>query len=273
MKTLTIAIYALAMVILSVDLNAALGTLEGPPNRLSNDKNTNRTSIRSPLSPSNQSQVRSGSNKPIIVMAVTSSAIDFWAMVFDLDPADDEDRVILNKFTAELKRYKDRLREIANDNRLNTERKMEAREKARELRNRKLSGILDTTQFQAYLTAIRQQGRPGKGKGQPDVDKPDSANSITRQQRAKMAKLMRWFREEVRQIQRTDLSNQDKKNKIDDLKNAYRQKRSGILSTEQAVAWASIDGIPPSTQPLVVAGFSVEEGFPSGNPSPEPGSN
>ncbi|MDG2213804.1 MAG: hypothetical protein P8M70_08245, partial [Verrucomicrobiota bacterium] len=265
------------MLISSVGSFADGGKQVGPPNSVGgeNEKGgkTNRTGIRTPWSdPSNSGKKPQNGKNPQNGKKPDGQGGERpdgqgdgkkgWKELLDLT---DEQ---CKPFHAIMKRFHEQLKKIDSDKRLNPARKMEAREKARELRNRKLRGILTPEQFQKFLKIIHRHARPGKGSGPSDGDKPDGENSITRQQRAQMAKLMRWFSEQVRQVLRSNLSKEDKKSKIADLKNTYRQRRAGILSAEQAAAWAAIDGISVSG-----AGDSAGGGGDDSTGGPGPGSD
>ena len=161
------------------------------------------------------------------------------------------------KFHAVMKKFREELEKIDSDKRLNPERKMKARESARKRRNAKLTEILTEEQMKKFRKIWRANARPSNAEGDD--------SSITPQQRAAMAKLMRLFRSQVRQILKLNLSKEDKNQKIAKLKNIYRQKRSQILSPEQARAWAAKDGVSVSE-----GGQSAEGSDPGPDPTEVP---
>ena len=176
------------------------------------------------------------------------------------------------KFHAVMKKFREELEKINADKSLNPEKKMKARDSARKRRNAKLAQILTEEQMKKFRKIWRANARPGNAEGDD--------SSITPQQRAAMAKLMRWFRSQVRQILKLNLSKEDKNQKIAKLKNIYRQKRSQILSPEQARAWAAKDGVSVSEEGQSAEGpdsgdrdqrGGKRDGKPDGKPNEKPG--
>ncbi len=151
------------------------------------------------------------------------------------------------EFQAIMKKFREELEKIDPDKRLDPEKKVKAREQARKRRNAKLAQVLTEEQMKKFRKIWRENARPDGGAG-PDGEGGDNdvINTVTRQQRAQMARLMRWFHTQVREILQSNLERAAKNEKIENLKDIYRNKRAQILSAEQARAWAAIDGISAS---------------------------
>ena len=149
------------------------------------------------------------------------------------------------KFHAEMETFRLMVKKINADKSMNPERKMKARDSYRKERNAKLAQILTEEQMKKFRKIWRAKARPSDGEGGGN----EVIKTVTRQQRAAMAKLMRWYRDILKKILGSNLERAAKMKKIDQLKERYRQKRSHILSPEQARAWAAIDGIKPDGKP------------------------
>jgi hypothetical protein len=157
-----------------------------------------------------------------------------------------------------MKKFREELEKINADKSLNPEKKMKARDSARKRRNAKLAQILTEEQMKKFRKIWRANARPGNG---PDGGREDGDSPCTTQQKAQMKRLMYWFSTQVKQILNSRLSEEEKNKRIAKLKNTYRQKRSQILSPEQARAWAAKDGVSfPATGRQSAGGPEIDSG-------------
>ena len=283
MKIVTLTsttICAVAMLISSVSTFADGGRQVGPPNSVGGGNGgsgkTNRTGIRAPWSdpsePDGQGggQTGQGGGQRGQGGGQTGQGGGQrgWKEILNL--RDDQ----CKPFHAIMKRFHERLKQIDSNRAMGPGQKQRAREQARETRNQKLRGILSPRQFQKFIEHIRNNARPGSGPGSANSGE-DGDSSITRQQRAAMARLMHWFSTQVRLIlQNSSLSGPEKNKRIAKLKNTYRQKRSQILSPEQVVSWVAIDGISIDGSGDVGGGGDDLTGGPGpgSDPTQDPGS-
>ncbi len=257
--TLTSAVCVSAMLISSAGLLA-----DGPPRSRGGDadsKKKDRTSIRGPYNPDDESDGGKGGRpdggkggkpdggkggKPDGGKGGKGRKPDGgqggerpnWKELLGL--TDEQAK----EFQAIMKKFHEELKKIDADKRLSPERKMKARESARKRRNAKLAQILTEEQMKKFREIWRENARPGGGAG-PDGEGGDNdvINTVTRQQRAAMTKLMKWFNEKIREILQSNLDQAAKYKAITKLKDQYRNIRASILSAEQARAWVAIDGI------------------------------
>jgi len=163
------------------------------------------------------------------------------------------------KVSTIIEEYREKLEEINDDEELSPGEKQKACNAARKKRNEELAGVLKGWQYNKLMALWREKARPGPDYIKGDEEDDDGSSVITRQQRAKMAKLMGWFSSQVKRILNSGLSNPEKNKRIAKLKNTYRQKRSEILSPEQAAAWSEKDGISVSSNRDIDGGNSTED--------------